>query len=303
MRTPHPELATLYRWLPRGIGRAWLLPFLRLAFRVGGRLSGTRNEVLLGDCSVFTYRPTSADTTQPRPALLWMHGGGLIMGDARQDAVFLQRVADELGVVVASVQYRLAPEHPFPAPLDDCEHAYRWLAQQPDVDPTRIAVGGNSAGGGLAAALSQRLRTLDAPPVFQLLLYPKLDDRSAEVAHPLDDAFRMWDRASNHLGWTSYLSTSDVPPPAFAVPARTNDLSGLPPAWIGVGTLDLFHDEDVAYAERLRAEGIEVELEIVPGAYHAFDAVDAKAQVSVDFQASQLAALARHLAPTSSRVL
>ncbi|MFT5455257.1 MAG: acetyl esterase/lipase [Myxococcota bacterium] len=252
----------------------------------------------LDGCCVYVFRPASA-TEGRRAGLLWIHGGGLIMGDARQDAPFLQRAADALGIVITAVQYRVAPEQPFPIPLNDCEQAWRWLLGQPDVDAERVAVAGVSAGGGLAAALCQRLRDQgEAPPALQLLVYPMLDDRSALGSGPLDAQLRVWDRRSNALGWDAYLRTVDRSKlPQHAVPARAEDLSGLPPAWIGVGTLDLFHDEDVAYAERLRAAGVPVELDRVEGAYHGFDAVDANAEVSRVFRERIIAALRGSLCP------
>ena len=133
-------------------------------------------------------------------------------------------------------------------------------------------------------------------PTFQALVYPMLDPASAEGSGPRDDAFRLWDRKSNALGWSSYLRGHDPDdPPPFAVPARIDHCTGLPPAWIGVGDLDLFHDEDLAYARRLRAAGIEVQTEIVPGAYHGFDVLDARTEVARRFTQSQIDAVARHL--------
>ncbi|MFT6819385.1 MAG: acetyl esterase/lipase [Myxococcota bacterium] len=290
----HPDLRRQQAWLPRGLGRSWLLPLLRGVFGLSAALV-RREQVTLASCSVYLNRPASPpEGTQA--ALLWIHGGGLIMGDARQDDAFLQHIADEHGILVASVQHRLAPKHPFPAPLDDCEQALRWLAGQADVDSKRIAVGGSSAGAGLAAALCQRVRNTDVHPAFQLLVYPMLDDRSASGSAPEDAMHRVWDRRSNTLGWDSYLKGHDrTNLPAHAVPGRTEDLAGLPPAWIGVGTFDLFHDEDVDYARRLREAGVSVQLEVIEGAYHGFDAMDAKAPVSRAFRASQIAALAKHL--------
>lgn len=293
----HPELAARARWLPRGVARPWALPLLkRLPRWAMGRGSSTGREVALDGCSVFVHRP-AGDARTPRPGLLWIHGGGLLFGDARQDDPFIRRIVDELDVVVASAQYRFAPEHPFPTPLDDCVQAFDWLAAQPDVDSGRLLVAGASAGGGLAAALCQLVRDrAGAQPGFQLLVYPMLDDRSAAGTGPADSLFRLWDRRSNALGWSSYLRGHDrAAPPALAVPARAEDPSGLPPAWIGVGTLDLFHDEDLAYARRLEAAGVPVETEVVEGAYHGFDAVDAAKPVARRFREAQLAALADHL--------
>lgn len=264
--------------------------------RLRGLGSTADEEVALDGCSVFVYRP-KGESDPPRPALLWIHGGGLIMGDARQDEPIVRRIVDELGIIVASVQYRLAPEYPFPVPLEDCEQAFEWLARQPEVDADRLMVGGVSAGGGLAAALCQRARHRPGPrPGFQLLIYPMLDDRSSEGEGPNDRLFRMWDRRSNVLGWDSYLRGHDPgAPPEHAVPARTEDLSDLPPAWIGVGTVDLFLDEDVDYARRLQDAQVTTRLEIVEGAYHGFDFAAEKAPVARRFRDAQVAALAEHL--------
>ncbi|GAB3201877.1 alpha/beta hydrolase [Geodermatophilus arenarius] len=246
--------------------------------------------------SVRLFRPSSGP---PRtPALLWMHSGGLVIGAARQDDRACRRFADRLGIAVASVEYRLAPEHPFPTALHDCLAALRWLAGRPFVDPERIAVGGESAGGGLAAALALLARERDeVRPVLQLLSYPMLDDRTAARTDVDQRCVRLWNANSNRFGWRSYLGpawrTDDVPP--LAAPARHPDLSGLPPAWIGVGTCDLFHDEDVAYAQRLRQSGTGCTLHVVPGAYHLFDGVEPWAPVSREFLRARTAALAEAL--------
>lgn len=253
--------------------------------------------VLLPTGELFVHRPTSP--TPGRAALLWIHGGGLIYGDAREDAPYLQRFANELGLVVASVQYRLAPRDPFPAALDDCVAAFDWLAEQPDVDPGRIVVGGMSAGGGLAAALAQRLVARGGhAPTFQLLDYPMLDSRSAWAPGTTEDEqHRLWDRRSNAVGWSSYLKGHDPgDPPPFAAAARTTDLQGLPPAWIGVGTCDLFHEEDVTYAERLKEAGVAVDLVVVDGAFHGFDVAVPAASVSKRFTQDQIDAVTKHLA-------
>jgi acetyl esterase/lipase len=231
------------------------------------------------------YRP--AGSTDVAPALLWIHGGGYVMGAARQDDGLCRRFRSKLGITVASVEYRLAPEHPFPAALEDCYSALSWLATAPTVDPARVAIGGASAGGGLAAALA--LLTRDRGEIelaLQLLVYPMLDDRSPCSAPHHE--YRLWSPRSNRFGWAAYLGATD---PNVAVPARRDDLTGLAPAWIGVGTCDLFHDEDVAYAERLRSAGVPCDVELVPGAFHGFDRIASKAQVSQDFFAAQCAGL------------
>ena len=231
----------------------------------------------------------------PVPALLWIHGGGYVIGTAAQDDALCRHFASELGAVVAAVDYRRAPEHPFPAPLEDCHDTLVWLAGLDEVDPQRIAIGGASAGGGLAAGLALlALERQQVTPILQLLTYPMLDDRTA-LRRDIDErGFRLWNNRSNELGWRSYLAvdpgSDDVS--HLASPARGEDLSGLAPAWLGVGTLDLFHDEDLAYAERLRASGVPCDLEVVPGAFHAFDRVAPRSNVARRFQESQLRSLA-----------
>ncbi|MGI9162475.1 MAG: alpha/beta hydrolase fold domain-containing protein, partial [Mycobacterium sp.] len=172
--------------------------------------------------------------------------------------------------------------------LEDCYSVLTWLAALPGVDANRIAIGGASAGGGLTAACAFVARDRgEVSPVLQVLSYPMLDDRSIDPA--LDDpGFRLWNSASNRVGWTSYLGGAD---PAIAVPARREDLSGLPPAWLGVGTLDLFHREDIAYAARLNSAGVPCEVYEVPGAFHGFDGIAPKAAISRAYFDSMCASL------------
>ncbi|WP_156690465.1 alpha/beta hydrolase, partial [Mycobacterium sp. Marseille-P9652] len=173
--------------------------------------------------------------------------------------------------------------HPYPTPVEDCYSALLWLARQPWVDADRVAVGGASAGGHFAAAVAHRaLDRGDVRLAFQMLVYPMLDDRTG--AHGEVRKHLMWTGSDNQLAWRWYLNGAD---PRAAAPARREDLSGLPPTWIGVGTLDLFHEECVEYARRLREAGVDVHEEIVPGAFHAFDQVVEKAPVSSRFFASQ----------------
>ena len=212
--------------------------------------------------------------TRPSGALLWIHGGGLVMGTADQSSPLCSRFATELGIVVVSVDYRLAPEAPFPAGLDDCLAALVWIHDHADdlgIDPSRVAVGGDSAGGGLAACLAQRVHDLGGPAVcLQLLQYPMLDDRTA--LRSAQDAL-VWTTASNHYSWSAYLGhpVAEVEDRPYASAARRTDLHGLPPAWIGIGDIDLFHDESLDYARRLRDAGVPCALHVVPGMYHAAD--------------------------------
>jgi acetyl esterase/lipase len=285
------------RFLPRATVGPRILPLIRrLTSRAATRRRpGVEIVSVSAEVSVRVYRPAPAPG--PLPALLWIHGGGLVIGTAAMDDAFCRRVADELGVLVASVEYRLAPEHPFPAPLEDCYTALGWLARQDGVDPDRIAIGGASAGGGLAAALALLAKErAEIRPAFQLLVYPMLDDRTALRTDVDESRLRMWNQNSNRFGWRSYIGPAfGGQVPALAAAARYEDLSGLPPAWVGVGTHDLFHDEDVAYARRLRAAGVDVELHEVSGAYHGFDMVERKAPVSRAFVRSQIGALAAAL--------
>lgn len=245
------------------------------------------------------YKPEN--TSAPTPALLWMHGGGYVIGRPEQDDASCAQYVHELGITVVSVDYRCAPNHPFPAGLDDCHAALKWItahSQELNIDPGRMAVGGNSAGGGLAAALAQLIHDRkEIELAFQLLIYPMLDDRTV-LRTEIDDSNNVtWNHKSNRFGWESYLGgecgVENVP--AYSVPARRTDLSGLPPAWIGVGDLDIFHDEDVAYAQRLKDCGVACELEVVPGAFHGFDVFDPQVPVVQDFRKSQIAALKKYL--------
>jgi acetyl esterase/lipase len=311
----HPDLLPLARLIPR----ISVTPrVLRLARWASARAATSPPQVAgvdiedrwtAGDADappvrIRWYRPTS--TAEPVPALLWIHGGGYVLGTPDQDHRLLLSMVEELGIAVAAVDYRLAPEHPHPAPLDDCHAALRWLHEGTGlgVCPDRIAIGGASAGGGLAAALTLLAHDRGEVPVaFQLLVYPMLDDRTVTRRGADTSDVRVWTAKSNRFGWQSYLGETpgspDVSP--YAAPARRTDLTGLAPTWIGVGTHDLFHDEDVEYARRLSDAGVDCELEVVPGAYHGFDNVSRRADVVRDFRRSYVAALgAALLAPHSS---
>lgn len=293
----HPDLRRIARVAPRHlIGPRTLPPLRRLsAFREGRARETPGVEVITleSGAGVRLFRPVGAD--EPTPALLWIHGGGYVMGTARQDDRLCHRFSSRLGMTVASVEYRLAPEHPYPVPLEDCHSALTWLADLPAVDRDRVAIGGASAGGGLAAALALLARDRgEVSPAFQVLAYPMLDDRSSATA--TDPNHRFWSTRSNRFGWAAYLGGAD---PRVAVPARRDDLGGLPPAWIGVGTHDLFHDEDLAYARRLTEAGVPCRVEVIPGAFHGFDIVAPKARVSrgfFDSQCDSLRAALDHIA-------
>jgi acetyl esterase/lipase len=275
--------------MPRDVGVPTTLRLLRGLDAISGRRPPSDLTVVpLGpEVSVRLFQ--GATISGAAPALLWIHGGGYLFGRAHQDDRLCHDFAATLGITVASVDYRMAPEHPFPVPVDDCHTAFDWLLDQPGIDTTRVAVGGASAGGGLAAELAIRLRDRGGvTPVLQLLTYPMLDDRTTLPAGMRKRDYRWWGPRSNRFAWTAYLGDAD---PRAAVPARIEDLSGLAPAWIGIGTSDLFHDEDIAYADRLAAAGVPCEVEEVPGAFHGFDATMPRAGVSRRFFDSRCAAL------------
>ncbi|MFN8050676.1 MAG: alpha/beta hydrolase [Acidimicrobiales bacterium] len=307
----HPDLRRLAPFIPRGPVSERSVPALRALQsgatalaglaqrRRGGPVSVEMQQA--GSASLRVHLPSSGGAG-PHAALLWIHGGGYVIGNAAQEDAFCRFVSRRLGIVVASVEYRLAPEHPFPAPLHDCHDALVALAGRDDVDRSRIVVGGASAGGGLAAGLAAlAVERGEVAPILQLLSYPMLDDRTVLRTGIDERHFRLWNNRSNRFGWESYLGrepgSSDVP--GLAAPARLDDLADLPPAWIGVGTLDLFHDEDLAYAARLRLAGVPCEVTVVDGAFHGFDGVSPRSGVAASYREAMVAAITVALAERS----
>lgn len=247
----------------------------------------------------------AARAGKPRPAVLHTHGGGYVIGTPLMDIPKLQQLAARHDCLVVSVDYRLAPETPYPGALEDNYAALKWLhanASALGVDPGRIAVMGESAGGGHAAALSIAARDRGEVPVaFQVLIYPMLDDRTGSTRPvPAHIGTLIWTKEANVFGWTSYLGVpaGSADAPEGAVPAKTGDLSGLPPTWIGVGAIDLFVQEDIEFARRLIEAGVPTELLVVPGAYHGFDIIAQESSGARAFSDSWNAALARAFAGT-----
>ncbi len=302
----HPDLSAA-RFLPKfSIGPRTLRPVRRVPVPAAKVPAGLDVEDVhvdgpAGKLRVRLYRPVQLSL--PAPVLVWFHGGGYVMGSPEQDDRTCLAIAGRLQMTVASLDYRLAPEHPFPAALDDAHSALRWLLDhgpQHHVDTARIAVGGASAGGGLAAAFAQRVHDEGQVDLaFQLLVYPMLDDRTVSRTAPPPRDLRVWTPASNRFGWSSYLASTPggrhAPP--YAVPARRDHLAGLPPAWIGVGSEDLFHDEDSDYARRLTAHGVPTRLSAIPGACHGFDALFPRKALSRRFLDDQMDALSTALLP------
>lgn len=303
-----PELRGRLRFVPNLVAGPWVIRVMRAAFRAlpGARLpAGMRREVYPfasgGGVRVFT--PASGGNGG---ALLFIHGGGMVTGTATQEDSRLITAATELDIVTISVEYRLAPEHPFPAALDDCLEAWEWLqdtAAQRGIDPSRVAVGGQSAGGGLAASLAQRIRDeLTIQPAAQLLFCPMLDDRTAANTDLDKVNHLLWNNRSNRFGWTAYLGG---PPgaahvPTYAVPSRHAFVAGLPPAWIGTGDIELFFEEDRAYADALTAAGVDTTLVVVPGAPHGFESIAPRSSIALTYSSNALEWLRERLdAPPS----
>jgi acetyl esterase/lipase len=211
----------------------------------------------------------------PSPCVLSMHGGGYIMGWPTMDDPLFEAWCPSLGVVGVSVDYRLAPESPFPGPLDDCYLALEWTIAHADelgIDPDRLGLFGVSAGGGLAASLALLARDRGEVQIrFQMLESPMLDDRQQTPSSNLD-GLAIWSKEANEFGWRSYLGSRYGSPelPIYAAPARAEDLSGLPPTYISATGVDGFRDEDIDYARRLQQAGVETELHVYPGAPHGY---------------------------------
>ncbi|MFY8048571.1 MAG: alpha/beta hydrolase [Erythrobacter sp.] len=275
-----PELAALDKRLGKLVVNRFTYRLLRLLGRyVRPPFDPAGVSLVWDDAGGQRIAIITPDERKGDGALILFHGGGFVFG--RPEDIFPKAAlfAKALGVPVICPAYRLAPQAPFPAALDDGYAAWhRTLARAAEmaINPAKIVIGGYSAGGGLAANLVQRLHDEGGiQPAGQLLVYPMLDDRTAS-RHELDAVnHSIWRNTSNRFAWPAYLGTRRDPAAIpYAVAARRSDLSGLPPTWIGVGTCDLFLDEDRAYARRLEEAGVTVSYDEVAGAIHAFDMDD-----------------------------
>lgn len=286
------------------VSRGWVRALLNIWFRLGpppnkpeGKVA--HRDVKLKNAKMRIYQPDAGAASGV--GVLWIHGGGLVLGSRVTDLAICDRYVRELGAVVCSTDYRLAPRHKYPAASDDCYEAWLWMqdnAATLGMDPNRVIVAGMSAGGGLAAHLAQVIKDRGGvQPIAQSLWCPMLDDRTA-ARRELDDLdFLVWSNENNRFGWSAYLGceagSSTVPEPA--VPARRQSLGGLPPAWIGIGTADLFHQECAVYAERLREAGVPAVYHEAAGAPHGFEVFASRTQVAQAYYASETAAMLRFL--------
>lgn len=236
---------------------------------------------------VKIYEPKDRATTV-LPAVYWIHGGGYVLGSPDGDDGFCEYMVNEVHCVVVSIDYRLAPEHPYPAAIEDCYAGLKWTAEHADelqIDPARLAIAGASAGGGLTAALALMARDRGGPEIaFQMPLYPMLDDRNeTESSYEVNEENMplAWNRESNIIAWDMYLGSvrSDEISP-YAAPSRADDLSKLPPAYTFIGQLDPFRDETIDYVARLAQAGVPVEFHLYPGCFHGFDAIFNEVEVS-----------------------
>lgn len=257
------------------------------------------------DLTVRIYRPINRSTSRSidqapdadLPGIYYIHGGGMVLGDIQGEDATASMLCDQVGAVVVSVEYRLAPEHPHPAPVEDCYAGLVWTAKNAaelGIDPGRLAIYGGSAGGGLTIATALLARDRGGPALcFMMPIYPMIDDtNTTPSSHEITDV-GIWDRAGNIEAWAWYLGGR--PADQYAAPTRADDLSGLPPAFIDVGTVDLFRDEDIAFAQRLMQAGVPTEFHVNPGSYHASEVFAPDAALSQRIWATRLDALRRAL--------
>ena len=245
------------------------------------------------------YRPL--DTAKTSPGLIYIHGGGMIMGNLDSQDEVIREASNELSLPIASIDYRKAPEHPYPAAPEDCYAGVSWVfenAESLGMDSDNIGLMGVSAGGGLTVATALMLRDRQGPRLaYMLPIYPMLDDRHTTVSSKEVLDLGIWDRQGSIEAWNWYLGGAK--PDAYAAPARARDLTNLPPTYMDVGELDLFRDEDLNFAQRLAAAGISVEFHLWPGAYHASELFAPDATLSKLIWATRYNAIRRLAGLTS----
>jgi acetyl esterase/lipase len=307
-RDVHPELLSIMDSLPtvdlnkREIPEGFELPKIESSPFV----KTTTRTIQGPDCELLLkiYEPVLRDD-KPLPAMLWIHGGGYIMGHPDIDDPLCEQFVLKANCVVGSIDYRLAPQHPYPAAIEDCYAALKWMADSAaelNIDASRLAIAGASAGGGLTAALALLARDRGGPAIcFQMPLYPMIDDRNItpssyeinKVNFP-----KVWNREMNRQAWGMYLGETakdEVPP--YAAAARARDLTGLPPTYTCVGLLDPFRDETIEYVTRLAQADVPVEFHLYPGCYHGFDGIYSNTVIGTLARNEYIDAMARALNP------
>lgn len=255
-----------------------------------------------GELMVKVYEPANRPETN-LPAVLFIHGGGYVLGHPDHYDINCEFTVLEVNCVVVSVDYRLAPEHPYPAAIDDCYAALKWMADSAtelNIDLKRIAVAGASAGGGLTAALSLMVRDKGGPSIcFQMPLYPMIDHRNVTPSsYEITSSKAVWNRDLNIAAWKMYLgehASGEVSP--YAAPAHADNYEGLPPTYTCVGQLDPFRDETIEYVARLVQAGVDVEFHLYSGCFHGFEVFAPQAEVSKRAGMEYLNALKRALNP------
>lgn len=246
---------------------------------------------------VRVYRPRA--DPQVSAGILFFHSGGMILGDLEFEHAAASRLSAEVGAVVVSVEYRLAPENPYPAPVDDAVTALRWLLEGSSrlgIQDGRFAIYGTSAGGGLALATALRARDELLPkPRLVVAIYPMIDDRIETASSREITGLGVWDAEHNREGWSLYLGGGEAD--TYAAPARATDLTGLAPVFLEAAELDVFRDENIVFAQRLMADGVPTELHVYPGAFHGYEAVAPDHEMSRKAVSARYAALRRALHP------